>query len=166
MQAFFTSSLEKPNQTEVCGILKFMVTLKEGCSAQHRVAMDALRYCARHDVHKTFPLEWAIANDYSDRFLATAWKRARTDDKLGGDIFCELHCKVLGMVIPQASLQKCVGCKGDWVAIKDDLHKVVASSLVGTELFGFAMGRILASQVMLAICPMTQTVRWVCPVIL
>ena len=70
------------------------------------------------------------------------------------------------MVIPQASLQKCVGCKGDWVAIKDDLHKVVASSLVGTELFGFAMGRILASQVMLAICPMTQIVRWVCPVIL
>jgi hypothetical protein len=60
MQAFFVSTQKVPNQLELVGILKFFVGLKPGCGKQAGIALDCLRFIARHQIQEVFPDELII----------------------------------------------------------------------------------------------------------
>jgi hypothetical protein len=79
-----------------------------------------------------------------DRLLCQAWKKARDVDKMGAETFCQLHGKILELILPADALRQLLGCEGGWLKVESHLHSVVSSSDLGMMLFGFALGRILS----------------------
>lgn len=144
MQAWLQSSTRKPNQTEVCGILKFLLATKSTCKRQLLVGLDCLRYCARLSLHQDFEDEWLLVQSHADRILGAAFHRAARENNMDAATFVSLHDKLVFLVLPEEETNALLNCTGAWEGAAESLHKVVSQSQLGISMFGFAIGKVLA----------------------
>ena len=115
--------------------------------AQGRCAIECLKFLQRFNLHTKHPSEWAIVRSHADLVLQEAWKKCQHLESMDVKVFCNLHKKLLAMIIPEADLGACLVETSDWVTIKQHLFAVVSGSKVGDCLFGWAVGKVVSAQV-------------------
>lgn len=139
------------NQKELCGVLKFQATLSPSVSQmQWSTALSIAKYCASQGFLYKFPTEMQLARSQWDKAFVAAFESVHRD---GMDIrsFVELHLVALPLVLCLGDVMLLLNRKGPWSGVRDVLGRVVSSSSIGRRMFSFAMVRIIAFGVSVAI---------------
>lgn len=100
-----------PNQTEMCGIMRWFLTLKVGCMKQLLVATEALQFLVRVGAMSSYPGEFEHITGWVDEVLCALLMKSRSQ-KTADEMWIDCNQKVLSLIIPQAKLMKIMGCRG------------------------------------------------------
>lgn len=142
----FVSTVSTLNQSEMCGLARYMISLKCRCIRQHAVAMDCLRMCGRLHIDGLFPEEWASIKNWGDEVIEHTLVRHRSA-KSSDTVFIEMHAVLLHLFMPVADLKKVSAHKGGSNEVSDELVRLVGSSQVGARLFAASIKEVLAEKV-------------------
>lgn len=146
-QATLATQETSPNQREVVGVFRRVLTLRPSASAEQlRCCLECMKWASRFQVPATFGEEWSIMRSCFDAALTAAfrsWKRG-SENELGFLRHFEVECK---MMLPWREVEDIMNEKRDWSHVYKSLDKVVGSGHLGKRLFGFALSQAIASDI-------------------
>jgi hypothetical protein len=132
------------NQSEMCGLMRFLPSLKFRCLKQLACSMEAIRMCSRLRLPVLFEKEFRVLKPWVDEVLEFAVCRSRsahTEDAT----FCSQNRDLLALVLPAADLDKVLKHGGSFVAVQDELTRLVAGAAVGLKLFSASIHSLVGT---------------------
>ena len=145
MQAYIGSA-PMPNKTELVGILKWALGLRPTAEKELGPCLDMCRFAVRIKMQKSWPEEFDIMQSWFDTVLVEAYTRAKAQ-KVTPETFASLHSKLCNLVLDGSDLTAVAAATPRWGTVVTQLHRVVASSRIGSMLYSFALLNEICNQV-------------------
>ncbi len=137
----------RPNQTEVCGIFRLLLELKPGCEKQREVALEGLRFIARHNIKTRFAHEFQAIFKWTDTVLVETYKFSQSHLGLKKSDWLAVHADIVHLVVNKSSLTTLTKATESWSKVPEQLSDVVLGSEIGKVLFGFAMHQVTSFRI-------------------
>lgn len=147
---YFVSCASPPNLKEICGVLRYMITLRTGCNKQLATAAESLRFVSRLGLHRLDPEKWALVRDWADGVLLAMLRKSRANSAKD-DMFVDINSGLVELVLDREAVERVAGCEGDLMKVSADLATLTESGGFGRALYLDRMGQVLAQQVALHI---------------
>ena len=131
---------EAPNDTEIAGIFRWFLTLKAGCMKQLPVALEALRFIKRLNLHELYKQQFSIIKFWGDKVITAALTKCRSQ-KQTDQTFLDLYSDLLTLFFPSKSFEQVVNKYGQWDAMFKELAEVAACGSIDRALFEHALAQ-------------------------
>ena len=74
---------EAPNDTEIAGIFRWFLTLKAGWMKELPVALEAMRFIKRWNLHELYKQQFSIIKFWGDKVITAALTKCRSQKQYG-----------------------------------------------------------------------------------
>ena len=133
------------NHAEMVGICNFALEVKASTSAkQLRIGIALVQFFVDRKLFGTYPAEAKHMMQWVDQVLCQVHAKAK-QNRQKPSRFIQCNRDLVLVLLPQKELDELLDHTGAWHLAEQQLIKVVTSSSLGKEIFGFAIRQVLGS---------------------